>query len=317
MNWRSLVTSLVTSFLLVCSFSLQAEVTSAIQQRFDQAKTLGDAGQTQEAINIYLELVRAEPQVPEIYHNLAALYLKQKQVDKAKATLEQGLHAHQGYGALYDRLREINVSLARDAYSDALQLDIKKDELSIPLLSLAATEKQAPIAETSSQKSSEVTEASPVQNKVISQDTKQTTRMESVKAVNDKPATTAEVVKAQPVIPATVNRNEALKTVIEAWSTAWSAQAVDIYLSFYHEQYNPDNGMSLTQWQQSRRARLKKPRWIKIYLTDFAVERNNGRQAIVRFKQTYQSDTYQDQTRKRMVLLYTNAGWRIFREKTI
>ena len=75
--------------------------------------------------------------------------------------------------------------------------------------------------------------------------------------------------------------------------------------------------MSLNGWMQSRRYRLKKPSWIKVALSDFKIEKNTGKQAIVNFKQSYQSNSFHDTSKKQMVLLYTNDGWRIFREKSL
>jgi hypothetical protein len=114
-----------------------------------------------------------------------------------------------------------------------------------------------------------------------------------------------------------LKNTKAIETVLQAWSAAWSAQAVDMYLSFYHSHYKPSNGLSRNGWEQSRRLKLKKPSWIKIGLSNFDVEKNNGQQAIVKFKQSYQSNRYSDVSSKRMVLLYTDNGWRIFQEKSI
>ena len=102
-----------------------------------------------------------------------------------------------------------------------------------------------------------------------------------------------------------------------AWSSAWSAQAVDMYLSFYHDQYKPMNGLSQKGWIQSRRYRLKKPRWINIKLSNFVFKQSTSKQAVVNFKQLYQSNSFKDVSEKQMVLLHTKQGWRIFREKSI
>jgi murein L,D-transpeptidase YafK len=110
---------------------------------------------------------------------------------------------------------------------------------------------------------------------------------------------------------------ESPEVLLKAWSAAWSAQAPDVYLSFYHKHYKPSNGMSRKSWEQSRRYRLKKPRWIKIALSDFNVLKNTGKQAVVSFKQAYRSNSYRDVSNKQMVLIYTDNGWRIYREKSL
>ena len=112
------------------------------------------------------------------------------------------------------------------------------------------------------------------------------------------------------------NTQSSIEKVLQAWSSAWSAQAVDMYLSFYHNQYRPSNGMSRKGWVQSRRYRLKKPQWIKIGLSYFKIKKQADTHAVVNFKQLYQSNSFRDVSYKQVVLINTDDGWRIFREKS-
>ena len=72
-----------------------------------------------------------------------------------------------------------------------------------------------------------------------------------------------------------------------------------------------------SHWAQSRRIRLKKPRWIKVSLSDINITKNTGNNAVVNFKQLYQSNKFSDATLKQMVLLYTDSGWQILSEKSL
>lgn len=296
------------------SISFAAENERA--QKFSEAQQLATQGQLSEAITIYQSLIRSFPRFPEAYNNLAALYLKQKNTKKAKAMLEQGLQAHKGYGALYESLTTINVAMAREAYSKALQIDLKPSTISIASVSLE-DKKQSHNKNTSTetkvnkeiatepQKSEEAVSEEQVVNEVVEQ-AKQEARVQTP-VIQTQVTTSVKQVK----------NSESIETVLNAWSAAWSAQAVDIYLSFYHKQYKPSNGLSHKSWLQSRRYRLKKPSWIKIVLSDLNIEKNTGKQAIVSFKQSYQSNGFHDMSSKQMVLFYTNDGWRIFREKSL
>lgn len=296
-------------FSLVTSFNVSiAESQAAVVTKFAQAQSLANKGEIDQAIAIYTSLIKENPQVPEAYNNLAALYLKKNDTKQAKHILEQGLYAHKGYGVLYESLTAINVAMAREAYSKALQIELKPADVTIASLSLDKKEPK---------------EKSTI---VISKVTKQTESKNT--AVIAKEKTVVEK-KAEPeaklsgeirrvsVATKPVKKSETIETTLQAWSAAWSAQAVDMYLSFYHSNYKPSNGLSRNGWEQSRRLKLKKPRWIKIGLSDFNIEKNNGRQAIVKFKQSYKSNRYNDVSSKRMILLYTNSGWRIFQEKSI
>ena len=284
-----------------------------LTKNFSLAQNLAQKGEVDQAIAVYTSLIKINPQLPEVYNNLAALYLQQKNTKQAKLILEQGLSAHKGYGSLYESLTAINVAMAREAYSKALQIELKPAEITIASLSLSSRKvisenNSIIIPEVTKLDNSSAAEPTPVV------DTKKTESKPQLSAViSPSHATAIE----KNISVQQLKNTKAIETVLQAWSAAWSAQAVDMYLSFYHSHYKPSNGLSRNGWEQSRRLKLKKPSWIKIGLSNFDVEKNNGRQAIVKFKQSYQSNRYSDVSSKRMVLLYTDNGWRIFQEKSI
>ncbi|MDH5394836.1 MAG: tetratricopeptide repeat protein [Gammaproteobacteria bacterium] len=313
--------------LLSCISSGVYAVTSNnedITEKFALAQALADKGEIAQAISAYQSLIRQNPQLPEAYNNLASLYLQQKNTEQAKQVLEQGLHAHKGYGRLYESLSAINVAMAREAYSKALQIDLKPATIEIASLSLNEKNKQADTAPAPVVLAK--TEPAPIlaSSKVADKT--------AVVENKEKPGTEAprvDVIKPDIRLPERVNEqntskantisttSEPIDVLLQAWAASWSAQEVDMYLSFYHSQYNPSNGLTLKTWKQSRRLRLKKPEWIKVALSELNVEKNNGKQAIVKFKQSYESNTFHEISLKRMVLLYTENGWRIFHEKSL
>lgn len=277
-----------------------------LAKKFSAAQRLASQGQITEAIAAYHALIRLKPQLPEAYNNLAALYLKQKNTRQAKTILEQGLHSHKAYGVLYESLTAINVAMARQAYSKALQIDLKPSDIKIASLPLSESE-------VTNTKNTIVISKT---NKPVT-DISITPKNKAVDAENqsEKPQ---PVVVAEPVRAVKeVTNTPTIEDVLKAWSVAWSAQAVDMYLSFYHEQYKPSNGLSRKGWVQSRRYRLKKPDWIKVGLSNFKVEKSSARQAIVSFKQSYKSNSFSDESAKKVVLLYTEDGWKIFREMSL
>ncbi len=293
------------SFFFTISIA-RADNQAELAQKFAAAQQLAAQGKTKQAIIAYKTLIRLNPLLPEAYNNLAALYLKQKNVKEAKYILEQGLHAHKGYGVLYESLTAINVAMAREAYSKALQIDIKPSDIAIASLSFSEQkQKQSKNTIVISKDTKETTDPSVNTNKEI-QTAKAENPSGAIKRViaNNRPAK-----KIQPT-----NNAESITKVLKAWSAAWSAQAVDIYLSFYHRQYKPSNGLSRKGWVQSRRYRLKKPDWIKVGLSNLRVEKSSARQAVVRFNQSYRSNSFSDESAKQLVMLYTEDGWKIFRE---
>lgn len=116
-------------------------------------------------------------------------------------------------------------------------------------------------------------------------------------------------------LPAGINKDE-LITTLQGWAAAWSGKAVNLYLSFYTDNYAPA-GMTHEQWQVQRDSRLQAPKWIQVTLSDFQVEAIKDDEARVRLIQQYKADNYQDKTRKELRLQHTPDGWRIVEEKTM
>lgn len=295
----------IWSFFSSISFAV-VDSDNELRKKFTQAQHLVEQGQTTQAIVAYEALIRSNPKLPEAYNNLAALYLQQNKTKKAKHILEQGLYAHKGYGVLYESLTSINVAMAREAYSKALQIDLKSSAIRIASLSLSSDKSQA-------EKNTIVISKmdKPIVEEKLATGTKVIPEVKN--NIGNKPA---GEIKRVSITQEKIQNTKPVEKVLQAWSSAWSAQAVDMYLSFYHNQYRPSNGMSRKGWVQSRRYRLKKPQWIKIGLSDFKIKKQTGTQAVVNFKQLYQSNSFRDVSYKQVVLLNTDDGWRIFREKS-
>ncbi len=310
--------SFLSIFLLFLFSNISFSATDTdLATKFAQAQSLAQKGEIKQAIYAYTALIESNPQLPEAYNNLAALYLKQKNTKQAKHILEKGLYAHKGYGVLYEGLTAINVALAREAYSKALQIELNPSDITIASLAFNDNKQNRKAIIISKVESPVLVSTEQATKSIV--DVKSIVEFKSIVESKTESKFLDEISDAnvERVLARKIENTETIETVLHAWSAAWSAQAANMYLSFYHKQYKPSNGMSLNGWMQSRRYRLKKPRWIKIALSDFKVEKNTGKQAIVNFKQSYQSNSFSDISKKQMVLLYTNDGWRIFREKSL
>lgn len=108
-----------------------------------------------------------------------------------------------------------------------------------------------------------------------------------------------------------------LQQLITNWATSWSAQNVEAYLDFYTGEYSPDPKVTHKQWEWGRHKRISKPAFIKIEVSDISLaEAGNGKVRSV-FRQTYQSDTYQDKVYKTLILAQENGQWKIAIETTL
>jgi len=93
------------------------------QARFLKGLILAEMNRPEDAIAEFRRLSEDYPELPEPYNNMAVIYARTHQYEKAKSALEMAIRAHPGYGTAYENLGDIYVRLASQAYEKALQLD--------------------------------------------------------------------------------------------------------------------------------------------------------------------------------------------------
>ena len=103
---------------------------------------------------------------------------------------------------------------------------------------------------------------------------------------------------------------------IKAWAKAWSNKDVEGYLSYYADSFRPARG-SVAKWRSQRKVRITKPKYIRVGLTDIKLVQLDTSSARVELTQTYESNTYQDVSRKRLDLVLSGGKWKIAREISI
>jgi len=305
-----------------------------------QAQSLGKLNKHKQAIKLYQAVLEARPDMPEVYNNLASLYARQGELEVARQTLENGIATNKQYQTLYENLSAIYVEMARGAYSKALKLGVQAKAVQLKTLNWALPESRQALALNTNGKTAGISNnKKPATQPVTTQpqpampESTKTSEVKLASASLSKPEVAtkpeASVVVVQPAsqtrtktefreknVP-TINKDEVI-TALQGWAAAWSAQAVDLYLSFYGKEFKPDR-LSRKVWAVQRRIRLSKPRWVNVRLKNFdvkAVEKQADK-AIVRLVQDYRADNYQDKTRKQFVMKRTVDGWRILSEQSL
>lgn len=104
-----------------------------------------------------------------------------------------------------------------------------------------------------------------------------------------------------------------LADLVEAWARAWSDQRVDDYLYFYASDFSPVGGASREEWEALRRERLSAPSFVKVSVAFLDFETGESG-AMVRFNQSYESDTFSDVVTKTLQLVREEGAWKIARE---
>jgi tetratricopeptide (TPR) repeat protein len=252
------------------------------EARFTRGLVLVRLNRNDDAAKAFADLTRDYPQLPEPYNNLAVIYAQQGDYDKARDALESALATHPSYPVAHENLGDIYAALAAAAYNRALSLDQNNASVKAKLNLINQLDSLADSGATVAARSMSAPAA----------------------AAADAGAT-----------PAKVNA-DALNQVVTGWATAWSAKDVEKYLGFYAPDFAPEGGTSRQAWEAQRRARIAKPKEIKVGVSDLKVEPAGGDRVQVVFTQEYQSDVLSNRSTKVLELTQVGGQWRIRREFT-
>lgn len=82
-----------------------------------------DLGKAGDAIETFTQLTQLYPELPEPYNNLAVLYAKQNELEKARRALEMAVRGNPNYAVAHENLGDIYARLAAESYDKAQRLD--------------------------------------------------------------------------------------------------------------------------------------------------------------------------------------------------
>jgi len=100
------------------------------QMRFWQAYIFEQLDQPKMAQQVYLDLTREYPELPEPHNNLGAIYAAQGDYPNAKASLDAALRANPNYAAAHENMGDLLVNMARQAYERSLTVEPKQRGIS-------------------------------------------------------------------------------------------------------------------------------------------------------------------------------------------
>ncbi|MDP5239784.1 tetratricopeptide repeat protein [Uliginosibacterium sp. 31-16] len=299
------------------------------QARFLKGVILAEMNKLDDAAAVFVKLTEEAPELPEPYNNLAVIYAQQKQFDKAKAALEMAIRTHPSYAVAHENLGDLYAKMARQAYDRALQIDSKNTNAqaklnllrdlttastppaaSKPVIVAAATPAtKAPAPALNPQPASQP----PAANAPVAKP--------PVTVVATAPVTPVTPAAAQPASkPATTTAapaeddKKAIRTAIQAWAAAWSNKNAKEYLSYYAKDFQVPDKKARKAWEEERTQRVTKPGEIKVSLSDIDIA-VKGSEATVRFKQHYDSSTFNSASGKTLAMVQRNGRWQIQQER--
>jgi tetratricopeptide (TPR) repeat protein len=296
-----------------------------VTYRFMKGLILTRQEKLEQARDIFLGIVKSNPELPEPYNNLAVVYAAMGNFDQARQALEQAINTHPAYATAHENMGDIYAKLASQAYNQALELDrdnnAAKAKLSLvnELFSMPQTTQQPVIlaGETPPAIRQQELAVQPPPQPVDKQ------AEEQAAAEREKLAKQQEAERLRKQQEQERLRQEQQQKLVAAvkqgvldWAAAWSSRDVDVYLAAYAGDFMPADGMSLGNWRVSRQQRLSAAETITVTITDLVVEMVGNNRASATFTQVYQSDTYSDRVKKTLVMRLENNKWLITQEQT-
>ena len=275
------------------------------QARFLKGLIFAEQGNTKDATEVFLQLTKDYPDLPEPYNNLAVIYASQGQYDKARSSLEQSIRTHPSYATAYENLGDVYAKLASRAYDKALQIDSAnagaKNKLALVRELVGGTPTPPTVVAAARPPASSTLPAAPAVP------AKEPARPPvAVAAVEPKPA---------PEKPAAASGNAEILETVNGWAKAWSAKNVDAYLAFYGKDFKTPGGEARADWEKTRRQRISAPKSIAVTVESPKVSMADGK-ASVTFRQGYRSDVLKaTSTTKTLVLAKADGKWLIQQER--
>lgn len=263
--------------------------------RFLKGLILTEQNNTEAAIQVFTLLTRDYPELPEPYNNLAVLYAAQGQYDRAQESLEMAIRTHPSYAVAHENLGDVYAKMASEAYDKALSLDRSNQ---------TAQTKLALIRELFG---GATTLASvPAQTVAPARAT-------------PKPAPAAAPPRAQPAEPTpvapTANQTQDVIETVNSWAKAWSNKDTAKYLSHYSPKFDPAGKQTRKEWENTRKTRLSRPKFIQISISNSKVSFTGNNKATVTFQQHYKSNTIDSVGQKTLKMVKSNDRWLIVQER--
>ncbi|WP_432470752.1 L,D-transpeptidase Cds6 family protein [Amphritea sp. HPY] len=353
--------------------------------------SLMDQNKLDAAANVFSKLIKLYPNAPEPYNNLAAIYAKKGDNDKAVDTLLQAFNTHPSYAQVQQNLKTVYATLATQAYNRALDLD-EGSSAGAPQLAILDQVYQQPVLPEKTTSTAAPTLGTTLSSTITSSVTQDTAQKPAKLVIEERKVSEGTIpvleedtpAKPQPIVnvvaktaatneevtedagtikgnaahevaaaidPAlqaaeTQRQNQQQQTtspaaqvasqqaanaddllsetnvqqihdLISQWAKSWSDQDVDRYISFYTEQYQPDNKVSNKQWRWGRNQRLNKPKYIKVAISDISLAAMPEGRIRTVFLQSYESNTFSDSVYKTLIFVTQNGEWKIAAETSL
>ncbi len=273
-----------------------------VQLMFFEGVINAQLGESRAAIGIFERMAKDYPELPEPHNNLGVLYAARGDLEKAKAAFERAIFTNPAYATAHQNVADIYAAMARKNYGQALQVgsDGSDGKTVPPQMTLLGS------------LTGKTTAAGKVTAPVVVLKTPEPEPAPTVVAKVDEPKPAPAPAAAPTPLPkpddTTVATTAAVEQAVNAWAKVWAARDVKAYLAAYGTAFKPDNGKSRSAWEAERESRIAPRKRIAVTLSNVRITLDD-KGALVRFKQRYESDTFNGTSQKRLRLVSENGRW--------
>jgi len=117
--------------------------------------------------------------------------------------------------------------------------------------------------------------------------------------------------------PLTKYDSTVIINVLTDWANSWSQQDAATYFKHYSDSYNPAPGVSREEWLTNRTARLQRPEWIKVEISNIRLRKMDDKRVQAKFQQEFLSNTYHDKINKSINMIPEKGDWKIVTERSL
>lgn len=268
-----------------------------VEWRFLTAYANQMSGNTGRAIQLYEDLIRDQPGLPEPRNNLAMIYLAKGDYDRASQLLVSAINTRASYAIAYANLSQVYKGIASEAYRRAVSESSEPAKYTHDIELTAITRLDsaeqlpgpAPMA---------VASAGPTAGEI--------TVNQPLDKVNESAPTPVQ----------TANQETLLIEKVRNWAKAWSSKDFENYTASYAPGFRSDFATH-EQWVAHRRDRILRPGEIRVEVSDFAIRRRGNGRVSVNFTQAFDSPGYSDRVVKRLDFERIDSQWKIASERVL
>lgn len=120
------------------------------------------------------------------------------------------------------------------------------------------------------------------------------------------------VAETQPV--QNVSAQVRVRALVDSWVSAWEQQRLEGYFSSYSPEFEPRYESNVARWRTNRTRVIGNAEWILLTLNEYEVIDESANAIEVHFWLDYESSTYSDSTKKKLVLGNDSGDWMILEE---